>query len=89
MTRKRIIILFLSALTASLHAQDQPEYLMEIGAGGGVVNYLGDFNGSLVKNFQPAATVVARYNFNSYMGMKLALGYGKMKGTSVFRRDSA
>ena len=82
---KRTLLLAIAALTtavANVRAQEQPEYLMEIGAGGGVVGYLGDFNGSITKNLQPAATIVGRYNINSYMAVKLQLAYGKMKGSS-------
>ena len=82
---KRTLLLAIAALTtavANVRAQEQPEYLMEIGAGGGVVGYLGDFNGNITKNLQPAATIVGRYNINSYMAVKLQLAYGKMKGSS-------
>lgn len=82
---KRTLLLAIAALTtavANVRAQELPEYLMEIGAGGGVVGYLGDFNGSITKNLQPAATIVGRYNINSYMAVKLQLAYGKMKGSS-------
>jgi len=82
---KRTLLLAIVALTtavANVRAQELPEYLMEIGAGGGVVGYLGDFNGSITKNLQPAATIVGRYNINSYMAVKLQLAYGKMKGSS-------
>lgn len=63
-------------------AQDDPEYRMEIGVGGGLTGYLGDFNGNLTKDLQPMASVVGRYNFNPYMGLKLNVMYGKMKGSS-------
>lgn len=63
-------------------AQDDPEYRMEIGVGGGLTGYLGDFNGNLTKDLQPMASAVGRYNFNPYMGLKLNVMYGKMKGSS-------
>lgn len=31
-------------------AQEDPEYRMEIGVGGGLMGYLGDFNGNLTKD---------------------------------------
>lgn len=63
-------------------AQDDPEYRMEIGVGAGLTGYLGDFNSNLAKDLQPMASVVGRYSFNPYMGLKLNVMYGKMKGSS-------
>lgn len=80
----RFLLTLLLVLSAySLKAQDEPEYRMEIGAGAGMVGYLGDFNGSLTKDLQPMASVVARYNFNPYMGLKLNGAFGKLKGSSA------
>ena len=59
---KRTLLLAIVALTtavANVRAQEQPEYLMEIGAGGGVVGYLGDFNGSIRRPTIP--TIPTRY----------------------------
>jgi len=56
---------------------------MEIGAGAGFMGYLGDFNGNLTKDLQPMGTVLARYIFNPYMGLKMNVSYGKMKGNSA------
>lgn len=69
-----------SLLTAS--AQGDVEYRAEIGAGAGMVNYLGDFNGSLAGEMQPMGSAVARYLFNPYMGTRVNLAYGKLKGSS-------
>lgn len=66
-----------------VRAQDEPEYRMEIGAGIGMMDYLGDFNGSLTKDLQPMGTVLVRYNFNPYMGMRMNASFGKMKGKSA------
>lgn len=80
----RLLLTLLLVLSAySLKAQDEPEYRMEIGAGAGMMGYLGDFNGSLTKDLQPMASVVARYNFNPYMGLKLNGAFGKLKGSSA------
>lgn len=80
----RLLLTLLLVLSAySLKAQDEPEYRMEIGAGAGIMGYLGDFNGSLTKDLQPMASVVARYNFNPYMGLKLNGAFGKLKGSSA------
>ena len=80
---KRILIIIGLILPAAVMAQDDQEYRMEIGAGGGLMGYLGDFNGNLTKDLQPSATLVARYNFDTYMGLKASLSYGKMKGKST------
>lgn len=84
MKSKRIVILLLALVALlPLRAQDEPEYLMEIGVGGGLMGYLGDFNGNLTKDLQPMASIVGRYNFGPYMGLKLNVMYGKMKGSSA------
>ena len=74
-------ILLVSSL--GIWAQEDEEYRMEIGGGIGVTGYLGDFNSSLTKNLQPAASVVLRRYFNPYMGLKAQLGYGKLKGKAA------
>ena len=48
------------AITIATHAQEEPEYRMELGAGIGLINYVGDFNSSLVKGFQPWASILAK-----------------------------
>lgn len=63
-------------------AQEDAEYRMEVGVGGGLMGYLGDFNGNLAKDMQPMGSVLGRYNFNPYMGLKVNVMYGKMKGSS-------
>lgn len=78
-----LLTLLMVASALSLKAQDEPEYRMEIGAGAGMMGYLGDFNGSLTKDLQPMGSVVARYNFSPYMGLKLSGSYGKLKGSSA------
>ena len=71
----------MAAVTA-LHAQDENEYRMEIGAGAAVVSYEGDLNGSIVKNMQPMGTVLWRFNISPHMGLKANVSYGKLKGDS-------
>lgn len=63
-------------------AQDDPEYRMEIGGGAGVMSYLGDFNGSLLKNMQPIVGAVAKFKLNPRMDWAANIGYGKLKGGS-------
>ena len=76
-----LTLLLLAPLAAN--AQDEYEYKMEIGVGAGVVSYQGDFNGSIVKNMQPPASLLVRRVFNPYMGVKLDFSYGKLKGSSA------
>ncbi len=75
------VALFLFATTAS-KAQEDDMYKMEIGAGIGMLTYEGDFNGNIAKGAQPCASIVLRRIFNPYMGMKLNLLYGTLKGSS-------
>lgn len=88
--RQGIKVLALSALliavprlSTTAAAQQDDEYRMEIGGGIGMSGYLGDFNGNLTKNLQPAATIVLRRLFNPYCGLKLNVSYGKLKGNSA------
>ena len=78
-----MLIAITALATLGAHAQDEYEYRMEIGVGGGMVNYLGDFNGSIVSNMQPSASLILRRVFNPYMGLKLDFAYGKLKGSSA------
>lgn len=80
---KLLLIAITALATLGAHAQDEYEYRMEIGVGGGLVNYLGDFNGSIVSNMQPSASLILRRVFNPYMGLKLDFAYGKLKGSSA------
>jgi len=69
-------------LAATAQAQEDDEYLMEVGGGGGIIGYLGDFNGSLTKCLQPAAGLTAKYKFNPRMAVAVDATYGKLKGGS-------
>lgn len=80
--KKILFTIFLLVPVSQSRAQDDPEYLMEGGAGIGVVSYEGDFNSSILKDMQPMASLLLRRNFNPYMGLRLAASYGKLKGTS-------
>ena len=80
--RKIVVITLLLTSSLALPAQSDPEYLMEIGAGVGMVSYEGDFNNSILKDMQPMASVVLRRNFNPHMGLRLAGSFGKLKGSS-------
>ena len=78
-----IFILFLLVSAMTLHAQDDPEYKMEIGAGAGLLTYEGDFNGNLLKESQPMASLMLRRTFNPWMALKLNAIMGKVKGSSA------
>ena len=80
--KKTIFIIFLIATAMNLHAQDDPEYKMEIGAGTGLLTYEGDFNGNLFKECQPMASLILRRTFNPWMALKLNAIFGKVKGSS-------
>lgn len=77
-------------MLASLHlcilsaaAQDDVEYRREIGVGVGLANYVGDFNGSLAKGFQPMGSVVYRHLLSPYSAVKADMSLTKVKGTSA------
>ncbi|MBQ8046493.1 MAG: outer membrane beta-barrel protein [Prevotella sp.] len=80
---KRLLSLLLMLLAfATVKAQGDVEYRAEIGAGAGLVAYEGDFNGSVLKNQQPIASVIFRRLFNPRSGLKISGSYGKLKGSS-------
>lgn len=78
-----LILIMMLGRAAQGRAQDDPEYRMEIGVGAGAGGHLGDFNGNLTKNLQPMASLMARYVFNPYMGLRMNVSYGTMKGSSA------
>lgn len=82
MKKSLALLSLMSATAATLHAQTDYEYRMEIGAGVGTVAYEGDFNGSILSNMQPMASVVLRRVLNPYMDLRLSAAYGKLKGSS-------
>ena len=88
MARRRVLLsmVLLAAswlfLSQSAAAQDQPEYRAEVGGGVGVVNYLGDLNGNLLKNLQPMGSLLGRYKMNPLMAFALNVSFGKLKGSS-------
>lgn len=55
--KKFLLLLVFVVAATGLRAQDDDEYRMEIGVGAGLAGYLGDFNGTLTKDLQPAATI--------------------------------
>ena len=74
--------MLLAVATTAIQAQNEPEYRLEIGAGAGVVNYLGDYNTSLFGELQPIGAVMAKYKANPHMAVALTAGFGKLQGSS-------
>lgn len=74
--------LLLSIVSVPANAQTDYEYRMEIGGGVGLMAYEGDFNGSILHNMQPSASLMLRRIINPYMDLRLAASYGKLKGSS-------
>jgi len=81
--RHFLLCALLLVMPSCLFGQGEDEYKMEIGVGAGMVSYQGDFNGSIMKDMQPVTSVVLRRVFNPYMGLKLDLSFGKLKGSST------
>ena len=58
--RSVLIALLLLATACQVKAQDDPEYRMEIGGGLALAAYEGDFNGSILKGWQPRLAICSR-----------------------------
>lgn len=80
--RRWLLSILILATTVQAMAQDDLEYRMEIGAGVGLMSYEGDFNGSITKHVQPAASVLWRYVLNPRMAVRAMGSFGKIKGSS-------
>lgn len=76
-------LVLLTTMVISSTAQDDSEYRLEVGVGAGAMGYLGDFNGSLTKDLQPAVSLTGRYVFNPYMALRINVAKGTMKGSSA------
>ena len=70
------------AASVAAHAQEEPEYRLELGAGAGLVTYVGDFNSNILKGMQPWGALVAKYRMNPRMAAALDIGMGKIKGST-------
>ena len=69
-------------------AQDEPEYKMEIGAGVGLVSYVGDYNSNPLKGMQPWLALVAKYRLDPRVAIAFDLGTGKLKGKAEYASRS-
>lgn len=81
--RQLASLVFLVLMAIPAMAQDDSEYRLEVGVGAGMMGYLGDFNGNLTKDLQPAVSLMGRYVFNPYMALRLNVARGTMKGSSA------
>lgn len=79
--RCRLLLIAL-LLSATAGAQDDVEYRAEIGAGGGLTTYYGDFNSKLFKGMQPAGAVLLRITPNPHMAFRVDAMYTKVKGSA-------
>ena len=79
---RHILLTILLTLAVSAHAQTEPEYRLEVGAGAGMVTYLGDFNGNILKNPMPMFSLLAKYKANPRMAVAMNVSYGKIKGSA-------
>lgn len=78
---KILVALLMSVVALTAKAQTDPIYLREIGGGIGLTGYLGDFNSSLTKSLQPAATLLYRRNLSPWYGLKVDATYSQLKGS--------
>lgn len=81
--RKDLVTLLMLCATLTTSAQQDDEYLMEIGGGVGMVSYQGDFNGKITSGMQPAGAIVWRRLLNPYMGFRVTGMMGKLKGDAT------
>lgn len=81
--RKGLVTLLMLCATLTASAQQDDEYLMEIGGGVGMVAYQGDFNGKITSGMQPAGAIVWRRLLNPYMGFRVTGMMGKIKGDAT------
>ena len=81
--RKGLVTLLMLCATLTASAQQDDEYLMEIGGGVGMVSYQGDFNGKITSGMQPAGAIVWRRLLNPCMGFRVTGMMGKLKGDAT------
>lgn len=81
--RRLLFTLVLLSTLLSAHAQEEPEYRLEVGAGLGGVSYSGDFSGGFFKGIQPWMALVAKYRFNPRMALGFDVATGKIKGSTA------
>lgn len=73
------LLLITSPALAQNDGAGDVEYKMEFGGSVGLVNYLGDYNSSILGAQQPMASLLVRRVINPYMTLRADLSYGKLK----------
>ena len=79
-------VIFTLVTMVAASAQDEPEYKLEIGAGTGLVSYVGDYNSNPLKGMQPWLTMIAKYRMDPRMALNLNIGTGKIKADEFDNR---
>jgi len=77
-----IMILSLLTINASILAQDDADFRMEVGGSIGTSYYLGDVNTKLYHHVGPGIGVLWRYLFDSRNDLKTTLTLGHVSGNS-------
>lgn len=82
-SRISIAVILASCLlifASPVSAQDagDVEYKMEFGGSLGLINYLGDYNSSILGKQQPMASLLVRRVINPYMTLRADVSYGKL-----------
>jgi hypothetical protein len=80
--KQLVVLIALLVAAATATAQDLPEYRLELGGGAGMMTYVGDLNGNLLRQMQPLGEAVVKYKSNPRMAWALNIGYGQLKGSS-------
>lgn len=83
MKRLLAILLALAGLSATLRAQDEAFYRLELGGGIGLNYGMNDVNTRFYGNSGVAAGLLARFPLNARMAVKVGLNYGKMSGSAA------
>ena len=76
------VLLAAVAATASAQTGELLQYQQEIGAGVGMMSYIGDASGGFMKNPSLMGTLLWRRNINQRMVVKTNLGLGHVHGTT-------
>ena len=84
--KRLLAVIFTLVTMVAASAQDEPEYKLEIGAGTGLVSYVGDYNSNPLKGMQPWLTMIAKYRMDPRMALNLNIGTGKIKADEFDNR---
>lgn len=84
---KKLLTYLLLLLPSTMLAQGDVEYKMEIGGALGLVNYLGDYNGSIMGNQRPMASIMLKRVINPFQGLRADLSVGTIGGKYTLKDD--